>query len=297
MEYMILNEESIPFSSIVPLPFLISLIDSGWYNLPLTDNYYMRNWIESQNIDYKRQLKTIIDKTVSPQIPVDEIETNNDALLSEFSLESNCEIQTPSLGVAVLLDQLAISFKSNSYWDYSEINLIRQKLNSNAEIIKNICIVKNATQFTNWQKHLKIINLERKENLRKGSKLWENRETEFVNLIFCQATKKQFQQFNFNNSTYNRLWENLTLLNDNISKCSNNSEFKKITKLNFSDESDSVKNNPKLSRYREFTLPNDNKEFFGLHVKNFPGAMRLHFIPDYSTNKIFIGYFGKHLPT
>lgn len=114
---------------------------------------------------------------------------------------------------------------------------------------------------------------------------------------FCNSTEKEFKQLNINNATYNKLWNNLKKLNKNVCECRNDDELKEKSKLDFSDESDSVKNNRKLSRYRMIMLPDGSRKFFGLHIKNFPSAMRMHFYPDYINHKIYIGYFGKHLPT
>lgn len=318
MEYIVLNEESIPFDSrndsemYLPVFFEIlsdafvnkmdsiritENLDSGWYNILVADGLYLRDWIGTQNIDYKIKLKTIIAKTKLPQIPVHEIEISSKYLLSEFWLANDCTIQTKSLGVAFLLKQLAISFQSNEIWNSSELNLTYSRIDEDENITEEICNAKNVTQFVHWQHHLRNIIKERRDNFRKGRELWEHRETEFSNLIFCNSTKKQFQQLDINDATYVKLYDNLQLLNNNIEECSNDSDLKGTTNLNFSDESESVKDNPKLRRFREFTLPNHETKFFGLHVKNFPASMRLHFYPDYLTKKIYIGYFGKHLPS
>ncbi len=66
--------------------------------------------------------------------------------------------------------------------------------------------------------------------------------------------------------------------------------------LNISGESQTTKNNRKLIKHRNFKLPNGNFETFDLHVKNFPGGQRLYFLPDFKSKKVYIGYFGKHLP-
>ncbi len=66
--------------------------------------------------------------------------------------------------------------------------------------------------------------------------------------------------------------------------------------LDISDESESVKQNPKFAIHRKFNV-NGVPLFFGYHVKNFSGEMRLHFLPDKENKKILIAYFGKHLPT
>ena len=118
MEYLILNEESLPFNSIsdckIHLPEFFKILanafkhnmkslrvtesfDAGWYNLQIADNFFVRDWITAQDHDYKTRLKTIINKTESPQIPSTAIETAHNEKLSEFRLKQNNRIQTPSL--------------------------------------------------------------------------------------------------------------------------------------------------------------------------------------------------------
>lgn len=317
MEYLILNEESIPFSSradcnkYLPLFFDIILksfrnmqcvrlsenLGSGWYNFEIAENYYLREWINIHEFNYRIKLKTIINKTKTPQIPVGEVEIIEKVDLSEFSLITDKKIETPSLGSAYLLNQIALSFRSKEYWNLDKIELNRITLKCDSVIEEKTCRVSNIANMIHWNYYLGIIQEERKESYKKGNDLWENRKTEFPNLKFCKSTKNTFMNLNINNATFNSLWKNLNVLNDNICNCSSKNELKKETQLSFTDESDCVKNKPNLRRHREFVLPNGCKKFFGLHIKNFPGFFRLHFLPDFPNNIIYIGYFGKHLKT
>ncbi len=256
MEYLILNEESIPFKTVedckAHLPEFFDILidafkhnmktvrvseafDSGWFNLEIYNGFYVRNWINDQEDDPGIRIKTIIDKTESPQIPIREIEVNENVQLSEFSLYNHKEIKTPSLGAAALLDQVAISFNSSNYWDCSEIELAKIELKNDGEIIESLCNVKNAAELSHWKEHLTSIEEERKESCRKGNKLWEQKDIEFENLIFCNSTEKKFKQLNINKSTYEKLWGNLKKLNSTVCECRNDDELKKKTKLNFSD--------------------------------------------------------------
>jgi len=318
-EYLILNEESLPFKTkldadnhlfhffqIVKAAFQARVtpirvseqFDSGWYNVLLSDKYFLREWIRKQDREYAMHIKSLISKTTMPQIPIDDIDCFDRFNLSEFYLASNNAVKTPSLGVAFMLDAVSISFFSSGFWDLSGIDLLWDTIAQNEEIERKKYAVKNAAKLEHWEGHFEQLQEQRKESSRKATLFWDNRSIEFVNLIFCHDCKKTFINLSINKANYNRLWENLKFLNDNIWECNSDEELKKLTQLNFTDESSSVKENGKLRRFREFTLPDKGtREFFGLHVKNFPGYFRLHFLPDYEQNKIYIGYFGKHLPT
>jgi hypothetical protein len=316
MEYLILNEESLPFKVIKDshdnLPTFFEILseafsnnletirvsenfDRGWYNIEITEGYRLREWIEIQEIEYKRKLKSLIDKTKFPQIPHEDIESRSEFELSDFYLKKQKSIKTPSLGVSYLVNQLSISFLSDEIWDNPIIEITYLKMKESTDIEENNVLVRNSARIEHWNEHFIKIEDERKNNNRRGSILWENREKEFCNLIFCGATKNQITNLSVSNATFDSLWGNLKKLNNNINKCNNDKELKDITKLDFSPESESVRNNPKLNRYRMFQLPDGKQSLFSLHIKNFPGYFRLYFLPDYNGKKIFIGYFGKHL--
>ncbi|MBF0234062.1 MAG: hypothetical protein HQK65_13645, partial [Desulfamplus sp.] len=244
-----------------------------------------------------RSIKTLISNTAMPHIPINELECIGQFELSDFSLASDNEFKAPSLGASVILDTISISFLTSELWDFSEINLLWEKIDPTGEIGTKDCVAKNVARVEHWEHHFKEILLQRKESYRKGALLWDNRHAEFPKLIFCSDCKKIFTNLSISRANYDRLWENLKLLNNNISGCIFDGQLKELTQLNFTDESNRIKENSKLRRYREFVLPDKGtKEFFGLHVKNFPGSFRLHFLPDYEQHKIYVGYFGKHLP-
>lgn len=318
MEYFILNEESIPFlrkqDCKINLPIFFKILsfafkhgvqairvsnsfDSGWYGLPVAKNYYLRDWLEEQRRDYSSRIKSLISKTAVPQIPINEIGLSSRFEISEFSLAANKSIKAPSLGAAYLSNQTGLSFNSSEYWNSDLVKIIQTTLNQESDIVIQDCSVKNIAIIDHWNLFHNALEDQRKANCRKGRILWEQKEDEFPNLIFCHSTKKQLENMSVGDSVFSRLWDNLKALNSSIDECDNFNAFVKETNLDISDESDSVKQNKKLRRYREFTIPIGGKKFFGLHIKNFPGAYRLHILPDYEGSKVYIGYFGKHLPT
>jgi len=161
--------------------------------------------------------------------------------------------KTASLGIVYLLNQLAISFQSTVYWDFAYIKLIRKSISSNTIIEEEIISVNNITRIAHWETHLITIDNQRKANNRKGRDLWENRNREFPNLIFCKETEKQITNLSIDDALFNCFWDSIRLLDDNIRQCESDSELLTTTGLKISDESNTVKNNPKIRRYREFS--------------------------------------------
>lgn len=318
MEYLILNEESIPFSSVNSARSYLSVFfavnqlaqqenfltvrvsnnfDSGWYNLPVAPSYTIRQWISGLGKEHELLLKSLIEKTQSPQIPLTDVAIQNIQSLSEFSLDGS-EIATPSLGATFLCDQLAVSFNSAQHWNNSLILLNRLTMDENTcDIVNSNCSVRNITTENHWNLHFQSITAERQANCRKGSHLWNTRVTQFPYLEFVGKTSQQLTSLSCSDAVYNCLWRNLTALNNSISNSGSLNELKNLTTLDITPESSSVDNEPKLKRHRMFQIPDVGRTYFTLHVKNFPAAIRLHLYPDYDNNKIYIGYFGKHLPT
>ena len=55
-----------------------------------------------------------------------------------------------------------------------------------------------------------------------------------------------------------------------------------------------------LVRYgyqREFACPDGEKRLFSWHTKQLGANVRIHFLPEYITDSILIGYIGPHLDT
>ena len=70
---------------------------------------------------------------------------------------------------------------------------------------------------------------------------------------------------------------------------------KENTKLDISDESDTVKKDPMLNHYRHFRIPEIGGKDCFIHIKK--GGWRFHIYPDESNRKIYVPYIGPHLPT
>lgn len=327
MEYLILNEASMPYRSVEQakryFPEFLSIVedafkhqfkaillsenlDKGWFGIPLAPDfsYSIREWLQEQEREYQRKIKSIISRTEIPQIPKEKLDLSDrdDKLsdryeLSEFFLLDNRSIAVPSLGAAYLLKQLSLSFASHDRWLASKISLWHEELTDEGNLEQEGS-VSNCADLPTWRKYLEGIQAERKESLKKGKELWENRSTEFPNLVFCGKAEKQLKKLRVSDSVFDQLHDALKKLNR---YCQAETQFslkhiRKSTQLLMTDESDPVKQNPKLRQHRLFMI-NGTKQFFGYHVKILRGSFRLHFYPVAEEKKIYIGYFGKHLPT
>lgn len=320
MEYLILNEESIPFNSIATanekFPIFINIVSealakrikairvsesigNSWFEIPVCANLPLREWLKGQNDkEFDRKVKSFISKTEIPQIPNDLYPLRDRFEVCDFYLSGRDDLVIPSLGITFLLSQLAISYSSDVIWRSNFINIIKYEIIKD-DFTEEIVTVKNVSEQDDWLIHLSDVENQRKESLRKGNELWKNKEIEFPNLVFCGKSENNLKGLSISDVLFNQLWSALEKLNNycNETNCDFSlNSIKETTKLEISDESDSVKQNPKFAIHRIFVV-NGEREFFGFHVKNFSGEMRLQFLTDNVNKKIIIGYFGKHLPT
>lgn len=320
MEYLILNEASMPYATqkeakdlfpgflaIMESAFqhgfrsirISEAMDQGWFSVPLDaeQTYFVRNWVGEQELTYKRKLKSFISKTKVPHIPEEELLLTERHDLSDFVLAAEPSVAVPSLGAAYLLEQLALSFASHSRWLPSTIALIHTELREEGEVEQQV-EAKNCATWEVWEPFLQQIQEERIANLQKGQALWERRAEEFPNLIFCGKAEGQLKKLHASDVIFRQLWNALSGLNQYGEERTAFSlqDIKDFTGLNMSDESDTVKQNPRYRQLREFFIEGE-RIFFGYHVKNFSGGLRLHFFPDREKQVIYVGYFGNHLPT
>jgi hypothetical protein len=314
MEYFILNEHSLPIKEITKIDSCLiqffkiyklatknnfkqlrvsSEIDSSWYEILIGEHKTLRQWIKEQSTDYSSSLKSLISATQCPIFDQAQIEEESRSKLSEFNYE---RLSVPNLGAAFLLDQLSFSFNSSEIWNHPVFLISHQELTEQHSIIEKIVEVKNVTNHDHWTEQYAIIEQLQIQSISKSKEIIENLNVHFPNIVFTGSSVGQLKNNLFTATFFNEIWFALKNLNDTIKdheNCSNCETIKARSSLDISDESDTVKQKPKLKRHRMF-MYKDEQYFFGYHVKNFRNNQRIHFIV--AENKIIIGYIGKHLP-
>lgn len=126
---------------------------------------------------------------------------------------------------------------------------------------------------------------------------WQWKDYLFEKIRFCNGVKEQIERMGssrFFQQMVNKLVD-LDNYNTNWTQgaCTPN-QINKATKLQVSNESDTVRNDKTLKNYRMFQLPNGETKYFEMHIKT--GELRIHFFPLDAEHTIYIGYIGHHLP-
>lgn len=254
--------------------------------------YGLREWLNDTSVDkeHKRFLKSYLGRSVSI--------FDDYALCGEFYVYKNeSEYKGNGCTYAFEHEKYVISIETSSLW---KKNIIKGKyidIDREGEIVEIKDVINNLYDITS------ISDLGHKliekvyANISSGYDLWDQKEKLFPNLIFCDNVKAQLYN---DPERYHiiAIMNKLKNLQDYFSKNIKYYDPQKLG-MNARTESDTVKKDRELRKYRMFRLPNGREEYFYDHI-GFSGKYsggRIYFLPCVSENKCYIGYIGKHLPT
>lgn len=134
-----------------------------------------------------------------------------------------------------------------------------------------------------------------------GSVFKEWRALSFPTIKFANDALKQIEDLG-NSSIFKKIYEGL-LYFEKYNMSWNKGGFQlsslsKVSRFSVSDESETVKHNPHLKRYRLFNLPDNLGSkycFYHMKINSENQNWRIHFYPDNDGHRIYIAYVGCHL--
>ncbi len=149
----------------------------------LASDYPLKRWLNDSEVDReeRRFIKTLDTKSPFSQdianLEVQEIESNVAAC--EFRYQGKLAI---GLGIAFVLDTIAISISSDNCWDYSHLNLNVISVDD-----ENVSVVRHTSRKEHLQAHVEWIKTIIQDSLIDGGVLWDERSELFPNLQFCDS--------------------------------------------------------------------------------------------------------------
>ncbi|MCE1245723.1 MAG: hypothetical protein LWY06_03670, partial [Firmicutes bacterium] len=222
----------------------------------------------------------------------------NDEDITGHSIAEAAELQFQKKDNPVIVSFQKSEIGSNSRLIFNKevCEVVKESSTPNAVLIKNLFTIKQAKEwcnigslYQNWDEFL------------------DSAKDSFKNLRFIGRVRKTLNEVNFSIELCKEFRNQLLFLNEiwfcelfkENSECRNNRiKIAQDSGYDISDESDTTKNNRKLSDKRTFILPDRRKEKFYYHLKvkynNEP--YRIHFFEDRLKHIIWIGHMGKHLP-
>ena len=270
--------------------------DSGLDHLLLAPDYTIAQWRNDSAV--RREMRSFF-RTLTAHAPF------LDGVLNQELVDKNnmCQFfhegrEAKGLGAAYLLDALALSLRSEPFWEESQINLSIVEMDEEGIIHEDQRIsVMHASMATHVETHAAWIveRIQADQKVSKGQNIWHNREEWFPRLQFCDVVEAQLQILSSGHPLLHAILKKLRELDGFCLQWHDGAFDTSTMPFKVSPESSTT-----LEQYwseRTFRCPDGEERLFSWHVRLTPNSWRIHFIPDDSTKRLIIGYIGRHLPT
>ncbi|WP_338964179.1 hypothetical protein [Fusobacterium nucleatum] len=231
------------------------------------------NILQIKNRDLKtKMLSLIINHFI-------EMDYNDDFNSLEYRYKDN---ENKEMGYVHKYDTFLISFLLSDEWKNPKIELQKIFFEEGNLVINNVSI-DNLSQENHFLIHKNKLESKGSEIIDLLIDNFPKNETIFFNKIVINTVVKE----KINTLPYD-VWKKAVEIMYNLEL-----GYKNITDYEWSDESDTVKQNPRLKRERLFKFDNGESVYVFTHIKNFPQGYRMYYLEK--DNKISICYLGPHL--
>lgn len=265
------------------------------FDLALIEGYTIRQWLNDVEVD--RESRQFFRSKVTKLPYLDDLpETQERLPLFDFTFEGQ---RAPDLGLAYLLESLAISLPTTPQWENVTLTIQMDELDADTADIthRDNIPVQHLSQPDHLLIHQSWIYERLTRAVRDGEYLWQHREAWFPHLGFSTKVEPQLREMTSGTPLLRQVAKRLFDLQSLSEQWTGGKPFPFDALSNASPESETVRNNPKLRRERLFVCPDGETRFFEWHLRLTPDAWRLYFLPDPTTHTVIIGYIGKHLST
>lgn len=263
----------------------------GIFDIALAADYPFASWLHDGDVD--REMRRYVH-SLSTKAPFwDGLpELYDQVSASEFHFGDR---PASGLGVAYMLEDLAVSLPSANCWDAARLDLhvmslVEAEGQDEGDIEEEDVRVIHASRETHVDGGWIRDRLQR--DIQDGDGLWARRAELLPRLAFCDAVGPQVRSLGtvMLPSVARRLFEL-----DGFCRDWTEGGFDTSRLPNATPESEST-----LRQYgheRTFRDPDDLERTFSWHVRLTPNAWRVYFDPVPGTRTMIIGYIGPHLRT
>jgi len=258
----------------------------------ISSDYPIARWRNDPNVDLEaRRYFRVLTTRCFPLTDLPEID--NKIVLHEFLLMHE---KAYGLGVAYLLESLAVSFQSEARWDVNEIDQLEMQwisddgnLSSDFIQVKHACNPQHVNELHEW-----IVNRLR-TGIQSGEDLWNRRIELFPSLIFCENVKKEILYLQAGQPLLRQVVKRLFEIEDYCRNWESGPFDPEALSFKTTRESEATMN--KYEKERTFTCQGNIEIIFRWHGRITPGAWRIYFDPEAGPGSIYIGYIGLKLPS
>lgn len=258
------------------------------------DGYRVYDYLHDKNISHSERLFFLTIATKTPLIDSESEEGYQQQMLGfDFRISDK---KADGLGVASMLDGLAISLTSDTCWDLTEVVVNKQYLDEAGEFVEEDVIVKHASRDDHVSQLGAWIEQRLKQKVDNGEEMVFRWEELYPALVLCKSVEAQLYKFRKPNALFKQIQLKLHKLND---------YFKDWTSGKFDPDAVFPRRllDPESPRTLEeypdehtFLCPDGVKRLFSWHVRVTPHERRIFFYPDTVSRKAFIGHIGEKLP-
>ncbi len=199
------------------------------------------------------------------------------------------------LGVAFLLDGMALSFASERRWNSGQIEILVRFLAEDGELSELAQAVRHASSPAHVLDHRSWVRNRVRRAAHDGEDLWMRREELFPTLVFCDQVARQLKELTAGNPLVGAVSKRFFELEEYFSGWSTGPFRPDRLPSRVSPESQGTLN--QYRHERTFRCPDGEYRLFSWHVRVTPHGWRIFFFPDEKSRRCLIGYVGRKLPT
>ncbi|WP_151900487.1 hypothetical protein [Sulfurimonas hydrogeniphila] len=294
VDFSVFNELSLPFvddtgveDSFISFFKCISLLkqknlnnirmDKDFKNFEIIQGIYFPQFFgQIEHKELKQRVRSFVTNgIVIIESPLVDNEDDENSLLDRHYIYNGDDPFIGGLACCEMWNSITVSFCSDNKWKSTFIDINKGTENIP---VRHISLPPHMHAHEDF-----FVQIESEQRQRiDQNNFWDKREAFFPEkIIFCEEVKKQIETMD------TAIFRQAVGVLRDI-----DSGKKQITDYNHSPESQSVKNNANLRKFRLFTIDGE-KVYFDNHLKNLSNGYRIYFLEK--EGKIYIGYIGKHL--
>lgn len=257
----------------------------------IANDYTLVRWRNDNDVDLeaRRYFKSVVTK-YPPMSDLPEAEQRS--LSHDFFHNDD---RAYGLGVAFLLDGLAISFASSPLWNSHEIDLNTDWLEDDGNLTSDIIHVHHASQALHINHLTPWIQDRRRIGVQDGSDLWNQREELFPSLVFCKHIGKDLEKLQSTDPILRQIVKKIFEM-ENYCKRWQEGPFNPAH-LPFKITGESRVTTQRYPQERTFLCPDGKERIFTWHCRLTPCAWRIYFDPSAGPGRIYIGNIGPKPPS
>jgi hypothetical protein len=269
---------------------------NGLDSLELASGYPIARWRNDIDVDRdtRRFFTTLITKSPFLNDVIDP-GVHHSFDLSDFFLGGD---RAYGLGVAFLLEALAVSIRSETCWYAHKLQLAISQIGDDGEVTDSIVEIHHASSSDHVREHMDWIKMrlqyEKQNALHNGMDIWNHKDEWFPDLYFCETVKERVSTISHGDLILGQVLKKLQELED---YCRNwlDGPFD-YTKINHATP-ESPATLEKYGPEHTFLCHDAIPRLFSWHVRLTPDAWRLFFFPILEERRFIVGYIGPKLPT